>query len=63
MALFATAATLVTIIFQFADISFVNASNFTPDQSVLTNLPKSTPSSPPLKESKIPSRMNIQTKI
>ena len=47
MALFATAATLVIIIFQFGhNKSCVNASNLTPDPSVLTNLPKSTPSSP-----------------
>ena len=55
MALFATAATLVIIIFQFGhNKSCVNASNLTPDPSVLTNLPVTTPS-PPLKESKIPS--------
>ena len=54
MVLFATAATLV-ILFHFGrNISCVNASNLTPDPSVLTNLP-STPSSPPLKESKLPS--------
>jgi len=53
--MFATAATLVIVIFHFGhNISCVNASNLTPDPSVLTNLPKSTPSSPPLKESKIP---------